>query len=165
MNVMTRCVAAGLASVVLAAAAADDGKTLRQADLREKPFNDAPVVTVLPASAPLTVISRKGSWAQIKAGGKQGWIKVLNIITQSGRSSNTSLVSAGKVLTTGASGRDSSTAVKGVSEESLKKADPAPAEVDWLDTLGRTDAEAITYARKAGLKEQTIPWLPTDKER
>lgn len=165
MKPMIRILAALLCCLSMGAWAADSGKTLRPAELREKPFNDAAVLVKLPAATPLTVIQRKGSWAQVQAAGKQGWIKVLNIITQSGRQSGSALATAGQVLTTGASGRNSSTAVKGISEESLKKAEPAPAEVEFLETLGRSDAEATTYARKAGLQDQEVPWLPVKEER
>lgn len=160
MNLMPRLCAVLLTTAALSAAAADSGKTLRAADMRAKPFNDAAVVVNLPASTPLVVLSRKGSWAQVQAGGKQGWIKVLNIITQSGKTSNEGLASASKALTTGSSGKNSSTAVRGFSKDDLKKAEPAPAEVDKLDKMGRSEADATAFARTTGLKEESVSWLP-----
>lgn len=161
MKRLHTCIAALLLSVPLLAAAADSGKLLRAAELRAKPFSDAAVVSALPANTVISVLRRQGAWAQIEVKGQQGWVKVLNIVTDSGRQAGSSLVEAGKVLTTGSSGRESSAAVKGVSEESLKKAKPAPREVEYLETLGSSEEQARRFAKSAGLDgDEKLPFLP-----
>lgn len=159
MKTVSRCLGVILLSLSLMAGASDSGKLLRASELRDKPFTDAAVVMQLPANTPIVVLKRQGSWAQVEARGKQGWIRVLNIVTQSAQKASSGMVEASRVLTTGSSGRESSTAVKGVTEESLKKARPAPAEVNYLETLGSSDAEARAFARDARLKSSEIPFL------
>lgn len=150
----------GLFGLCAAAHAADSGKLLRASELRDKPFSDARVVAKLPAATAISISQRKGSWAQVTSREAQGWIKVLNIVSVSGKQGSLGLAEAGKVLTTGASGKASSTAVKGFDEEDLKKSEPAPAEVTYLETLGSSSVEAQSFARRAGLKSETVPFLP-----
>lgn len=161
MNSLHPYLLTGLLGVCAAAHAVDSGKLLRASELREKPYSDARVVAKLPAATAITVSQRKGSWAQVASREAQGWIKVLHIVSVSGKQSSLGLAEAGKVLTTGASGRASSTAVKGFDEEDVKKSEPAPAEVSYLETLGSSSAEAQSFARKAGRKSATVPFLPT----
>ena len=149
-----------LAFCLTTAHAADRGLLLKTTELREKPFSDAKTLANFPAKTALAVITRKGAWAKISIQGKTGWIKVLNITTDKAKTSGADLATAGRVLATGSSGRQSTTGIKGIREEALKKAKPAPEEVRYLDTLGASADSARQFARANGLKSQSVDDLP-----
>lgn len=139
--------------------AADVGSLLRASAIYEKPFNDAKVLTQLPVKTSVTIIQRKSSWAQIQSGSNKGWVKVFNIISNTGTKSSADLATLGNVLKSGSSGQSSSTGVKGISEESLKIAPPSPAEVNYLETLDASKGEAQAFAVKGNLSSENVPYL------
>lgn len=139
--------------------AADTGSLLRASAVYEKPFNDAKILIQLPEKTSVTITQRKSSWAQIQSGSSKGWVKVFNIISITGSKSSADLATLGNVLKSGSSGQSSSTGVKGISEESLKKAPPSPAEVNYLETLDASKGEAQAFAAKGNLSSENVPYL------
>lgn len=139
--------------------AGDSGSLLRASAVYEKPFNDAKILAQLPEKSSVSIIQRKSSWAQIQSGPSKGWVKVFNIISLTGSKSSADLATLGNVLKSGSSGQSSSTGVKGISEESLKKAPPSPAEVNYLETLDASKGEAQAFAAKGNLSSENVPYL------
>lgn len=159
MRMMCRIVFFSLLIISINAWSADMGSLLRQSSLYEKPFNDAKIVTQLAAKTSVTITQRKSSWAQVQSGANKGWVKVFNIVSTTGSKSSADLATLGNVLKSGSSGQSASTGVKGISEESLKKAPPAPAEVSYLETLDASEVAAQNFANKGQLRSQNIPYL------
>lgn len=143
------------------ALAADSATVARDTELREKPLNDAAVVTSIKAKAKVSVQSRSGAWALVVAGdGKKGYVRLLNLRTASSQKGESGVGSLASVFRTGSSGNSVSTGVKGMSEEDLTGAQPAPAEVAKLATFRAADGDARDSARLAGLKAVTVDYLP-----
>ncbi|MBV8656916.1 MAG: SH3 domain-containing protein [Burkholderiales bacterium] len=146
--------------------AAEMGSVVRQAELKQKPFFDAPKVTDLAASAVVEVVSRQGAWIQVKTkDGQVGWMKMLNLRTGSGdvkAGSTTSGVLAGlSLFKTGSSGTTATTGVRGLSEEDLKNAQPNPAELAKLEGYGTTADDAAKFAKAGKLVPQKdLAYLP-----
>lgn len=159
MRMMCRIVFFSLLIISINAWSADMGSLLRQSSLYEKPFNDAKIVTQLAAKTSVTITQRKSSWAQIQSGANKGWVKVFNIVSTTGSKSSADLATLGNVLKSGSSGQSASTGVKGISEESLKKAPPAPAEVTFFETLNANKGDAQAFASKGNLYSKSIPFL------
>lgn len=152
-------VAVGLA-LPLAPAAAEQGTLIRAGELKARPAADAPSSDKLAKGQTVTIMGRKGPWAQIEANGKSGWVHNLSLRLQAGattgRSSN---VAAASLLRTGSSGRTVTTGVKGLGEEDIRNASPDMAEVGELASLAVDSSEATSNAQQSGLTEHELGYL------
>ncbi|MFZ5723811.1 MAG: SH3 domain-containing protein [Pseudomonadota bacterium] len=149
------------------ALAAENATIARDTELRAKPLNDAAVVTALKAKAAVSVLTRSGAWAQVStADGKSGYVRLFNLRTSSGQKGDSGVGALASVFKTGSSGHSVSTGVKGLSEEDLTDAEPAPAEVEKLAGFQTADRDANESARLAGLKPKAVDYLlPPDGKK
>lgn len=163
--------AAVLLCRVTSAEAAEKGLVLRAGDLLAQPFIDAAKSGPLTANQPVTILQRRGAWANVEAGGKTGWVRVLNLRLEpaaarpggarpSGSSGNPL-----SLLQTGSSGRTVTTGVKGMDEEDIQNATPDYAELELLGTLAESADDARANAVKSNLKENTVDYLDKGRSR
>ncbi|WP_028456184.1 SH3 domain-containing protein [Chitinilyticum litopenaei] len=152
------------ASLVLAGlwatqARAESGSVIRDADLRQKPFADAAVLSKLAVGAQVEILAREGAWMNVRSNGQEGWLKMLQVRLGSGGGTNAgAAVGQGlKVVTTGSSGKTVSTGVKGLSEEELAHAQPNYGELDKLKAFGSSGTEASRLAGQARLAAAQVP--------
>lgn len=135
-------------------AAAEPGTLLKDSELRARPFGDAEVLAPLMARSSVDIVARKGAWAQVKAEGKTGWVRLLNLRTGSGQRGDAGVGALASVFKTGSSGNTVTTGVKGLSEEKLKTAAPNPEEAKRLDQYRTNEAAARSHAKQAKLAHQ-----------
>lgn len=140
-------------------AAAEPGTLLKDSELRARPFGDAEVLAPLKAKATVDIVARKGAWAQVKAEGKTGWVRLLNLRTGSGQRGDAGVGALASAFKTGSSGNTVTTGVKGLSEEKLKTAAPNPEEARRLDQYRESEAGARSYAKQAKLAPQQAPYF------
>lgn len=159
--------ALGLAVAGGIAAAAEKATIARDTDLRAKPLNDAAVVVPLKAQTAVSVESRSGAWAQVSVGGKTGYVRLLNLRTQSAQKGDSGVKAVASVFRTGSSGHSVSTGVKGLSEEDLTGAAANPEQVKKLATYAAAKNDATESAQAAGLRATQVAYLPapTDKKK
>lgn len=153
-------------SVVLAAAsayAAETGTLMRAAQLKQKPFIDAPKVTDVAAQASLEIVQRQGAWMLVKTGGQTGWVKMLNVRTGSGEvksgSSAGGFLSAVNLFKTGSSGTTVTTGVKGLSEEDLRNAQPNKEQLAKMASFAVSADDANKFAKAGKLQANQIDYL------
>lgn len=164
---MRRFAAIFLAAILLCrvsnAEAAEKGLILRAGDLLDQPFIDSAKSGPLTANQPVTILQRRGAWANVEAGGKTGWVRLLNLRLEPGvaRPSNNSTAR----LRTGSSGRTVTTGVKGMDEEDIRNATPDYAELELLGTLAVSTDDARAIAQKNSLKENTVAYLDKGRGR
>lgn len=164
---MKTIVCLGLLCCALSALA-ETGTVARAAELRQKPFGDAAKVADLAANSRVEILARQGAWMQVRGeDGRQGWVKMLNIRTSSGeRAANGGGVgSVVGLVTTGRSGKTTTTGVKGIDEEQLGHSEPNAKELEKLKTYrsGREDAER--FAAAARLTAKQLDYLSGRGER
>lgn len=136
---------------------AQSGTVVRKTDLRDKPFLDAAIVAPIAANTAIEIQSNKGAWMQVKAAnGQVGWIKLLNVRTSGGGTSNSGLGTLGNVIKTGSSGQTVTTGVKGLSAEQIQQAEPNPAEVDKMESYASSQSDAARAAQQAKLNPQSV---------
>ncbi|HEX8055949.1 MAG TPA: hypothetical protein VF481_04770 [Novosphingobium sp.] len=173
---MRRIVALLLTGILLcrvtSAEAAEKGLVLRAGDLLAQPFIDAAKSGPLAANQPVTILQRRGAWANVESGGKTGWVRVLNLRLEPGAAGAArpggARPSGGNpmsLLQTGSSGRTVTTGVKGMDEEDIRNATPDYAELELLDTLAVSADDARATATKANLKENTVDYLDKGRSR
>ena len=78
---------AGLPAAVIAQGAVqgsvNSAAVLRADTLRAEPFADAKAVAEVPAGGKLQLLERKGTWANAEYQGRRGWLRALNIKSDS----------------------------------------------------------------------------------
>ena len=143
------------------------GVISRDATLYAKPFKDADSIAELPASTAITVLKRKGGWYEIKSTDKQGWVRLTRVrLNRKGGASQESDSGVGELLTGLATGRGKSdqdttaTAVKGLSEEELRNAQPDEDALNSLDNFAVSDADSDN----SGLQTRQVEFQATTKE-
>ena len=159
-------------SVALAAtgaAAAEHGVVIRAGDIKAQPFIDAASAASVTANEAVTILERKGGWMQVEAGGKTGWIRMLNVrlggaAGSAGSAGGGDLLSTAALLRTGSSGKTVTTGVKGLGEEDIHNATVDVAQLDALAALAVDPADATAKAQKKGLKESQVEYLPKGKK-
>lgn len=145
-------------------ALAEPGTLLKDSELRSKPFGDAEVIVTLKAKDSVDITARKGAWANVKAGDKTGWVRLLNIRTGSGQRGETGVGALASLFKTGSSGNTVSTGVKGLSEEKLKNTQPNAEEAQRLNQYKEGEGDARNFAKQAKLASQQVEYLsPADK--
>jgi hypothetical protein len=138
---------------------AEPGALLKATELRAKPFGDAEVLAELNAKDSVDILARKGAWANVKAGDKTGWVRLLVLRTGSGQRGDAGVGALASVFKTGSSGNTVSTGVKGLSEEKLKEAAPDAAEAKRLTQYQSSAGAARSYAKQAKLNTQPLEYL------
>lgn len=147
---------------------AQNATLINDADLKLKPFTDAPTVTKLTKKAAVSIIANQGGWTQVKdQDGQTGWVRLLNVRPDSADGSASgflsSLATLGNVSRTGTTGVVATTGVKGISKDLLKTASPDAAERKRLDQYRATTKDARAYARSQKLQSREVAWLrPAD---
>lgn len=156
---------AGAALLLASLAQAESGQLMRDSELRAKPFGDAEVVATLKARDAVDIQARKGAWAQVKAGDKGGWVRLLNVRTGSGQRGDAGVGALAAVFKTGSSGNTVTTGVKGLSEEKLNTAQPNEDEAKRLGQYREAEGGARAFAKQARLATQELPFFDaTGKE-
>lgn len=143
-----------------AALANERGMTIRAGDLYAEPFIDAAKLGPLAANQPVTIVSRKGGWLSIEAGGKRGWVRMLIVRLESAAAGASTAA-----LRTGSTGRTIATGVKGLDEGSIRNAAIDREQLARLEAMGASESEARALATEGGLKESQIANLKAGKAK
>lgn len=141
------------------ACAAETGVILKPDQLRADAFNDAKVVGNVTKNESVEIVNKKGAWLQIKAGSKNGWVRLLTVKRNSAGGSNV----AGAVgVATGRSGTGkvvSTTGIRGLSADDLKTAQFNEAETARLESYTVSADQAKQFASSGGLSSRQYPYF------
>lgn len=143
--------------------AGDPAHTVRDTDLKAKPYSDADTLQVVAANSKVEILLRKSSWMQIKVGGKTGWVRMLSLRLGDGgqqKRGDNGLAALFNVANTGSSGSTVTTGVRGLSEEQLKNTKPNPQELEAGRSYAVDKAEAKRFAQAGKLKARSMDYLP-----
>lgn len=147
----------------LAAQAGEMAYTVRQVEMKAKPFADAPTLATLPTGSKVEVVARQSGWTQVKSGNATGWLKMLSLRLDAGtaqRRGDSGLGSLFNVASTGRSGSTITTGVRGLSEEQLKNTKPNPQALQAAKAYAVDKDEAQRFAEQGGLRTQNVDYLP-----
>jgi hypothetical protein len=158
------------------AQAAEKGLIIRAGDLMAQPFIDAAKTGPVTPNQPVTILERRGAWANVESNGKAGWVRLLNLRLEprpgspaaarpAGASPPVNLANPASLLRTGSSGRTVTTGVKGMDEEDIRNATPDFDQVGLLDRIASDAADARSAAQKQNLKENTVDYLDKGKKK
>lgn len=148
--------------IIGSASAAEEAYTLRQTELKAKPYSDAQTLSTLPERSKVQVLQRRASWTQVKYGKAKGWVKMLSLQLARGttqRRADNGLRSLFNVAQTGRGGSTVTTGVRGLSEEQLKNAKPDPQALEDAQEYAASKSEAKRFAAAGKLKAQRVDYL------
>ncbi len=152
--------AAFLLSAVAAGAARERGQVIRAGDLYSQPFIDAPKVGPLAANSAVVVTERRGGWLAVEAGGRRGWVRMLNVRLEAGAPGPGKSTAR---LRTGSTGRTVATGVKGLEEADIRAAAIDREQLARLEALGANEAQARQAAADYKLTEPKVDYLKKGK--
>ena len=144
-----------------AALASERGLLLRASDLLAEPFIDAEKLGPLTPNQAVTIVERRGGWVAVEAGGRRGWVRLLNLRLEPAAQPVAGRPTA--ALRTGSTGRTVATGVKGLDEADIRSAALDRGQLAQLELLGVGDDTAKQYASQNKLKESTIAYLKPSK--
>lgn len=159
--------ATATAAPVTSASSPAPGTTLKDTELKEKPFIDAKTLLTLKAQSSVSVLERSGGWLRVRAQGKEGWVRLLNIKGGGAVSGSADDLQQVASLATGRAGSGnvvSTSGVRGLSEEELRTSKPDYAQFDKLNGYGVDSNTAQDYARKHKLAKRELAYLPEPKK-
>lgn len=153
------------------ASASEQGSVIRAGDLYAQPFVDAAKLGPLAANQAVTIVERRGGWISVDAGGKRGWIRLLNVRLVAAAGSSASATPANgsarpqslTQMRTGSTGRTVATGVKGLDEADIRNASVDPVQLEKLGTLAASDDEARQQASANALQENQVAYLKPGK--
>ena len=141
--------------------AGERGLLLRAGDLLAEPFIDAQKLGPLTPNQSVTIVERRGGWVAVEAGGRRGWVRLLNLRLEPSAVLNDGHPVA--ALRTGSTGRTVATGVKGLDEADILNASPDRGQLAQLEAQGVTDDTAKQYGSQNKLKESTVAYLKPGK--
>lgn len=141
---------------LLAAAQTHEVTTATQ--LRATPSLNSMVVQQLAPGAPLQAVQTQGGWLKVKAGEQQGWVRLTHVrAVTAARPAPANGGNALAGLFTGTSNQPTATTgTRGLTQEQLANAQPAPQEVQRLDGYAVSAGDAQKFARGGKLNAVKI---------
>lgn len=126
--------------------------------LRATPSLNSMVVQQLAVGAPLQALQTQGGWLKVKAGDQQGWVRLTYVRAMA--AARPAPASGGATLAslfTGSStAPTATTGTRGLTQEQLANAQPAPQEVRLLDQYAVSARDAQQFARGGKLSAVKI---------
>ncbi|MGB3425979.1 MAG: SH3 domain-containing protein [Castellaniella sp.] len=163
MQGVHRAVLAGLLLGFTAVAQAATHTVAVETDLRAAPALNAKTLQHLQKGALLDAVEQQGGWLKAQAGDQTGWVRLAHLRTvdqgkQGAGKSGGGLGFLGALFTAASNSPTATTGTRGLSEEELAQAQPAPAEVQGLDRYAVTSAQARSFAQQGHLQARDFDY-------
>ena len=151
------------------AQAAENGLIIRAGDLMAEPFIDAAKTSPVAASAPVTLLERRGGWVRVETGGATGWVRMLNVRLEAGAATLAAAPATGRanplsLLRTGSSGQTVTMGIKGLGEEDIRRASANYAQLDQLGSFAVAPEASRAHAQANQLRESSVAHLKAPKK-
>ncbi len=141
------------------ALAADTGYVIRATDLKAKPYLDADTMTKLPERSAVEILAREGPWMQVKAQGKTGYVRMLQVRLNATEPAPTRSSPVVAAVHRPSGGRPTvTTGVRGFDEQGLKDAQPDPAAFALMASFAASKPQAQQFAQASPLAPRSLPY-------
>ena len=141
-------------------AAAEPATVIRAAELKQEPASDSATVAPLAESTAVDALERKGGWTRVKAGGNEGWVRMLSLRFGSGtaKPGDSGVSQLFNAARTGTSGTQVTTGVRGLDAQMLANAQPNPAELAKLKDFAVERGAAAGFAAEGSLSSKPVEY-------
>lgn len=141
---------------------AEPATVIRATELKNEPATDAATIVALPENTAVDAVERKGGWTRVKAGGNEGWVRMLTLRfggPGAEKKGDTGITQLFNVARTGTSGTQVTTGARGLDPEQLANARPNPAELAKMGNyaVGRDAAAGFAAKGKLAAKQVAYP--------
>jgi hypothetical protein len=148
--------------VAAASAWAAPGTVLRNEKLYAQPSASAAVAGTVAKGASVNILAKQGGWLRVSSGRTTGWIRLLSVRAGAGGLGGAGV---GDVVGAATTRSDPSRVVavaglRGLNDEDLKQAKFNGEELQRLEALNVTAAQARSHAGRSGLVAANVPALP-----
>jgi len=146
---------------------AENGVMLRDDDLRASASATAAASAKVAKGAAVEILATQGGWARVRHVDNTGWVRLLNV--RRGTASQTDVVGGvASVLAMGAQRSDpnrvvATAGVRGLGITELKAAKFDAKQLERLEGLGVTRADAERFAAAAKLAARSVDYLPAPR--
>lgn len=152
-------------SLASSLALAAPGVALKDESILSKPAAASAAVGKMSKGMSVDIVAKQGGWLQVKAGGKQGWVRLLSVRAGSGGTASNGLAGVAGVAGAATQKSDPSrvvavAGVRGLNEEDLKGAKFNAEELAKLEGYAVSASQAQAFADKSSLKAAKIKALP-----
>jgi len=139
---------------------AEPATVIRPTELKQEPASDSTTVAALAENTSVEALERKGGWTHVKAGGNEGWVRMLSLRFGSGsaKPGDTGLNQLFNVARTGTSGTQVTTGVRGLDAQMLANAQPNPAELAKLKEFAVDRGAAASFAAEGPLSPKSVEY-------
>lgn len=128
--------------------------------LRAGPALDAKVLEQLDSGTQVEHLETQGGWLKVRVNKREGWVRVthvkLEVSSTSASSQTNPLTGVAGLFTANSNRPTATTGTRGLTPEQLAQAQPAPAEVQMLETYAVTPAQAEQFARNGKLQARSF---------
>lgn len=126
--------------------------------LRATPSLNSMVLRQLAVGAPVQAVQTQGGWLKVKVGEQQGWVRLTHVhavapAQPAPQGAGNALAS---LFTGSSTAPTATTGTRGLTQEQLANAQPAPQEVQRLDRYAVSAADARQFARGGRLSATRI---------
>ena len=130
-------------------------------ELRANPALDAKAQGRLARGARLEQTGAQGGWLKVKSGNQEGWVRQTHVKSAEGAApapaaSVNPLTGLTGMFSASSTRPTATTGTRGLTQEQLANAQPAPAEVQQLERYAVTGSQAEQYARSGKLASQSF---------
>lgn len=128
-------------------------------ELRERPALDAKVLVRIERGEKLERTGTQGGWLKVKARNQEGWVrltqvKALPVAATTAPPPAAAAPNLANMFTGSSTRPTATTGTRGLTQEQLANAQPAPAEVDLLERYASGASQAEAHARSGALAAQ-----------
>lgn len=131
-------------------------------ELRAAPAVNGRPLGNLPVGTAAQQLEARGGWVRVKAGEREGWVRLTHVRAQGAAtaaapaSASNPLTGLAGVFSASSNKPTATTGTRGLTQEQLANAQPAPAEVQLLEHSAVTAQQAQQFARAGKLTAQAI---------
>lgn len=149
-----------LAALLLALGAGAQAQTHEVStatELRAVPALNAKVLAKLPVGTALTQTETQGGWLKVQVQAQpEGWVRMTHVksLAALAPAASNPLTGVAGMFTAASTKPTATTGTRGLTQEQLANAQPAPAEVQQLERYAVTAAQATQFARAGKVTAQ-----------
>jgi hypothetical protein len=128
-------------------------------ELRVVPAVNGRPLGNLPTGTAVQQLETKGGWVRVKVAEREGWVRLTHVratATAPTPVASNPLTGLAGVFSASSNKPTATTGTRGLTQEQLANAQPAPAEVQGLENYAATEAQARQFARAGKLNALSI---------
>lgn len=152
------CLAAALLALAGLQAQAQPMEVSVETELRANPALDARVLSRLSRGTAAEQLASQGGWVRVKVRNQEGWVRLTHVKPVNAAPSlalgANPLTGPGGIFSASSNTPTSTTGTRGLRQEELANAQPAPAEVRQLERNAVTNAQAAQHAQNGKVVAQ-----------